>query len=58
MEILNIRYNIHNYKNEDLNSFDDLFNFYIQALSKYRDNDIYRGLQVLDHIEMILIFHQ
>lgn len=58
MEILNIRYNIHNYKNEALNSFDDLFNFYIQALSKYRDNDIYRGLQVLDHIEMILIFHQ
>ena len=43
MEILNIRYNIHNYKNEALNSFDDLFNFYIQALSKYRDNDIYRG---------------
>ena len=31
------------YKNEALNSFDDLFNFYIQALSKYRDNDIYRG---------------
>lgn len=43
MEILDIRYNIHNYKNEALNSFDDLFNFYIQALSKYRDNDIYRG---------------
>ena len=43
MEVLNIRYNIHNYKNETLNSFDDLFNFYIQVLSKYRDNDIYRG---------------
>ena len=43
MEILNIRYNIHNYKNETLNSFDDLFDFYIQALNKYRDNDIYRG---------------
>ena len=43
MEILDIRYNIHNYKNETLNSFNDLFNFYIQALSKYRDNDIYRG---------------
>ena len=84
MEILNIRYNIHNYKNEALNSFDDFsiplnlfstinaavfaicssqvssigirFNFYIQALSKYRDNDIYRGSTSIDHIEMTLIF--
>ena len=32
MEMLNIRYNIHNYKNETLNSFNDLFNFYYTSI--------------------------
>lgn len=43
MEVLKIKYDIHNQKNEILNNFNDLFNFYKQALRKYRDNDIYRG---------------
>lgn len=42
-EVLTIKYNIYNYKNECLNTFEDIFNFYINILKKHQDNDIYRG---------------